>query len=173
MLCLAQLDTDPSADRGALQATIEFQASRLADLKATHGGGVDDYGDDDDDDDGDDYAAGTFRAHGFACNTDTPLPPSLSLLPSDLAARAARPAPTTLTREQIREMFDYYANFGRSSKAWTIAPSDSVTLTHLLWFGTQPDAMGFQDTIDSFMFMKFAKECPDLLDGHRLTRTGM
>lgn len=99
---------------------------------------------------------------------------ALSLLPSDLAARAARPAPTTLTREQIREMFDYYANFGRSSKAWTFAgPVTQVTLTHSFWFGTQPDAMGFQDTIDSFMFMKFAKECPDLLDGHRLTRTGM
>ena len=51
-----------------------------------------------------------------------------------------------LTQDEVREIFDFYANFGRSM------------------------VMTFQDSLDSFMFMKFAKECPDLLD-KKLTRT--
>ena len=51
-----------------------------------------------------------------------------------------------LSEDDIRAMFDYYANFGRST------------------------AQGTMDTMDSFMFMKFAKECPGLLGG-ALTRT--
>jgi len=43
-------------------------------------------------------------------------------------------------------MFEYYSNFGRST------------------------AQGALETMDSFMFMKFAKECPGLLGGP-LTRT--
>ena len=47
---------------------------------------------------------------------------------------------------QVFEIFEFYANFGRSS------------------------VMSYQDTIDSFMFMKFCKECKGLL-GPALTRT--
>jgi hypothetical protein len=42
---------------------------------------------------------------------------------------------------QVFEIFEFYANFGRSS------------------------VMSYQETIDSFMFMKFCKDCSDLLDG--------
>eukprot|EP01138_Halocafeteria_seosinensis_P011332 gb/GECG01011575.1/.p1 GENE.gb/GECG01011575.1/~~gb/GECG01011575.1/.p1 ORF type:complete len:757 (+),score=97.71 gb/GECG01011575.1/:1-2271(+) len=52
----------------------------------------------------------------------------------------------TLTQDQIHDIFDFYANFGRSA------------------------VMTVQETIDSFMFMKFARECPGLL-GKDLTRT--
>jgi hypothetical protein len=45
-----------------------------------------------------------------------------------------------LSQEQIKEIFEFYANFGRSS------------------------VMTYQESMDNFMFMKFAKECPDLLD---------
>ena len=52
----------------------------------------------------------------------------------------------TLTQEQIHDIFDFYANFGRSA------------------------VMTVQDTMDSFMFMKFARECPGLI-AKNLTRT--
>jgi hypothetical protein len=45
-----------------------------------------------------------------------------------------------LTQDQIKEIFDFYANFGRTA------------------------AMTYQDSMDSFMFMKFVRECPGLLD---------
>ena len=47
---------------------------------------------------------------------------------------------------QVFEIFEFYANYGRSS------------------------VMSYQDTIDSFMFMKFCKDTPGLL-GPALTRT--
>ena len=56
------------------------------------------------------------------------------------APRALSPARVNITQEQIRDMFDFYANFGRTQ------------------------VMTFQDSLDSFMFMKFVKECPGLLD---------
>jgi hypothetical protein len=46
----------------------------------------------------------------------------------------------SLTQEQIKEIFDFYANFGRSA------------------------IMTYLDAMDSFMFMKLVKECPGLLD---------
>ena len=49
------------------------------------------------------------------------------------------PPPQAITEEHLRDIFSWYANFGRS--------------------GAQDHAEG----IDSFMFMKFAKDCPDLL----------
>jgi hypothetical protein len=52
-----------------------------------------------------------------------------------------------LTQEQLREVFDFYCNFGRSA------------------------VMTYQDSMDSFMFMKFARECPDLLDA-KTSQTG-
>jgi len=51
-----------------------------------------------------------------------------------------------LTQDQIHDIFDFYANFGRSA------------------------VMTYQDSMDNFMFMKFAKECPVLID-HTLNRT--
>jgi hypothetical protein len=54
--------------------------------------------------------------------------------------RSAAGMRVNLTQEQIRDIFDFYANFGRTQ------------------------AQTFQDTIDSFMFMKMVKECPGLLD---------
>jgi len=45
-----------------------------------------------------------------------------------------------LSQQQIHEIFEFYANFGRSA------------------------VMSYQDSLDSFMFMKFARECPGLLD---------
>jgi len=53
----------------------------------------------------------------------------------------APPMPETLQEEHIRDIFNWYANFGRSA------------------------AQSRADAMDSFMFMKFAKECPDLLGG--------
>ncbi len=47
----------------------------------------------------------------------------------------------SLTREQLEVVFDYYANFGRSG------------------------VMTPQKSMDSFMFMKFCRECPDLVEG--------
>jgi len=44
------------------------------------------------------------------------------------------------------DIFEYYCNFGRSA------------------------VQSVQDSMDSFMFMKFARECPSLLEG-RLSRT--
>lgn len=55
-------------------------------------------------------------------------------------------APPALTQDQIHDVFEFYANFGRSA-----------VMTH-------------QDSLDSFMFMKFARECPDLLDA-KLNKT--
>ncbi len=55
-------------------------------------------------------------------------------------ARALSPSRISITQEQIRDMFDFYANFGRTT------------------------AMSYQEKMDSFMFMKFVKECPGLLD---------
>ena len=46
----------------------------------------------------------------------------------------------SLNQENIKEMFEYYCNFGRSS------------------------VMSYQVSIDSFNFMKFARECPGLID---------
>jgi hypothetical protein len=46
-----------------------------------------------------------------------------------------------LTKEEISDIFNFYANFGRSA------------------------VMDTMDSMDSFMFMKFAKECPALLGG--------
>ena len=54
------------------------------------------------------------------------------------STQIVRPA---LTRDQLEEIFDYYANFGRSG---TMTP---------------------QKSMDSFMFMKFCRECPDLVEG--------
>jgi hypothetical protein len=48
--------------------------------------------------------------------------------------------PKLLSRDQLYEIFDFYCNFGRSM------------------------AQDYQETLDSFMFMKFAKECPGLLE---------
>jgi hypothetical protein len=45
-----------------------------------------------------------------------------------------------LNQAQIHEIFEFYANFGRSA------------------------VMTYQDSLDSFMFMKFARECPGLMD---------
>ncbi|RYY32609.1 hypothetical protein EON62_05150, partial [archaeon] len=53
---------------------------------------------------------------------------------------------TSLTPAQIREIFDFYCNYGRSA------------------------VMTYQDSLDSFMFSKFARECPDLMDKY-LNRT--
>ena len=52
-----------------------------------------------------------------------------------------------LSQEQLREIFEFYCNFGRTA------------------------IMTYQDSLDSFMFMKFARECPDLMD-RRLNATG-
>ena len=46
-----------------------------------------------------------------------------------------------LSQEQLREIFEFYANFGRTA------------------------IMTYQDSLDSFMFMKFARECPGLMGG--------
>ncbi len=54
----------------------------------------------------------------------------------------SRSGKSTLTQDQIRDIFDFYANFGRTA------------------------AMTYQDSVDSFMFMKFVRECPGLLDDH-------
>ena len=54
--------------------------------------------------------------------------------------RAAGSVRVRLSQEQIRDIFDFYANFGRTQ------------------------AQTFQDSLDSFMFMKMVKECPGLLD---------
>jgi hypothetical protein len=51
-----------------------------------------------------------------------------------------------LSQEQIRDIFVFYANFGRTQ------------------------AQTVQDSLDSFMFMKMVKECPGLLD-ENVTRT--
>lgn len=51
----------------------------------------------------------------------------------------SRPPP--LTQAQITEIFEFYCNFGRTN------------------------AQTYQETMDSFMFMKFARECPGLLEG--------
>jgi len=52
-----------------------------------------------------------------------------------------------INQDQLREVFEFYCNFGRSA------------------------IMTYQDSMDSFMFMKFARECPDLMD-RRLNATG-
>jgi len=55
-----------------------------------------------------------------------------------------------LTQEEIRDIFDFYANFGRTQ------------------------VQTFQDSLDSFMFMKMVRECPPGPDGlldANLTRT--
>ena len=54
---------------------------------------------------------------------------------------AAAPAGKLLTKDEISDIFNFYANFGRSA------------------------VMDTMDSMDSFMFMKFAKECPGLLGG--------
>lgn len=64
--------------------------------------------------------------------------------PEFLAELRATPPP--LNEDKIREVFDFYCNFGRTM------------------------AQDYQDTLDSFMFMKFARECPGLLT-RSLTRT--
>jgi len=46
-----------------------------------------------------------------------------------------------LSKEELHEMFDFYCNYGRSKQ------------------------QDYMESLDSFMFMKFAKECPDLLGG--------
>ena len=51
-----------------------------------------------------------------------------------------------INQEQLREIFEFYCNFGRTA------------------------IMTYQDSLDSFMFMKFARECPDLMD-RRLNAT--
>ena len=48
--------------------------------------------------------------------------------------------PPALTRSQLETIFEYYANFGRTS------------------------VMTPQKSLDSFMFMKFCRECPGLMD---------
>lgn len=57
------------------------------------------------------------------------------------------PKARILTQDEIHDIFDFYCNFGRSA------------------------IMTYQDAMDSFMFMKFARECPGLLDDGALTRT--
>lgn len=52
-----------------------------------------------------------------------------------------------LQPEQLMEIFEFYANFGRTS------------------------VMTYQDTLDSFMFMKMCRECPGLMHRSKLTRT--
>jgi hypothetical protein len=79
--------------------------------------------------------------------------------PADMPQAAPQAAPSTaltsttapidgplLTREQLMEIFEFYANFGRSS------------------------VMTYQDMLDSFMFMKMCRETPGLL-GKGLNRT--
>ena len=58
--------------------------------------------------------------------------------PEDDTTILSRPPP--LTQADIMEVFEYYCNFGRSA------------------------VQSVQDSMDSFMFMKFAKECPGLLE---------
>jgi len=55
--------------------------------------------------------------------------------------------PPAINQEQLREIFEFYCNFGRTA------------------------IQTYQDSLDSFMFMKFARECPDLMD-RRLNATG-
>ena len=83
--------------------------------------------------------SGAMAARGAAS-------PALSRSQHAAAAAAAEAGEIALTQENIKEIFEYYANFGRSS------------------------IMTYQTSIDSFNFMKFAKECPDLLD-RELTKT--
>lgn len=59
---------------------------------------------------------------------------------------ASSSGPPAINQEQLREVFEFYCNFGRSA------------------------IMTYQDSLDSFMFMKFARECPDLMD-RRLNAT--
>lgn len=48
--------------------------------------------------------------------------------------------PPALSKSQLEMIFEFYANFGRTS------------------------VMTPQKSLDSFMFMKFCRECPDLMD---------
>ena len=63
------------------------------------------------------------------------------------SGRESAGGPPAINQEQLREIFEFYCNFGRTA------------------------IMTYQDSLDSFMFMKFARECPDLMD-RRLNATG-
>jgi hypothetical protein len=68
-----------------------------------------------------------------------------SFFSSDYEAILSQPPP--LSQADIMEVFEFYANFGRSS------------------------IQSYQDTLDSFMFMKLCREAPGLIDKKRITRT--
>jgi len=89
-----------------------------------------------------------------------------------------------LTQDQIHEIFDFYCNFGRSG-----VMTHQVRTTAVVWSGGKDGGGGVgsceasvhlfngslvwlaQDSVDSFMFSKFCKECPGLLNS-TLNTTG-
>ncbi|CAE7949705.1 Tppp [Symbiodinium sp. KB8] len=69
--------------------------------------------------------------------------------PTDEFLAELRGTAPPLDQTAIKEIFLFYSNFGRSR------------------------AQDYQESLDSFMFMKFARECPHLLDGRVLNRTSV